>query len=355
LERWNRGSAEHQRALARVASYVPAFEAPYAEALTHLRRLQSEASVHLAAIDRLKSTVDIELGRDRPEALVPVLAEAAERYAALGGIAELRQDLQRYLQLRKARARQDRIFALTAQARFATPPFQQALRSMAAAGQLPPEALVRDYASAAEAWKRGQPEAAQAALQRVAAGPAAAPWATPLARELERRRAVLGQFAALESARARPGHVDRLLAFRELLDAEEDLHFRRATDADVVAQKAPILARADQLLGQARALWQDYRASGAIEAAQRIEISVSPSFRKRAGLLADAHRAAGEGLRLRHIAGLDAVADAGARSAISDEIATEIRLQRNALRDLRNVLEPELLNAKLALLGETNE
>ena len=347
LARWNRANAEHQRTLSRLATVVPAFDAPYAEALTHLRRLQSEASVHLAAIDRLKAAVDAELGRDRPEALVSVLSETAARYPALGGIDELSQDLQRYLQLRRARARQDRVFAQMAQARFTTPPFQQALLALATSGQLPPEAIVRDYLAATEAWKRGQTDVAQAALQRLATGP----WAPSLAREVERRRGVLEQFAALESARGKPGHVERLLGFRDLLADDDDVHFRRATDTDLATQKAPILARADQLLGQARALWQDYRASGAIEAAQRIEITASADFRKRARLLADAHRAAGDGLRLRSLAG----ADAGGWAAISDEIAAEMTIQRNALRDLRNVLEPQLLNAKLAMLGEPNE
>ena len=39
-------------------------------------------------------------------------------------------------------------------------------------------------------------------------------------------------------------------------------------------------------------------------------------------------------------------------AAIRDEIRAETLLQRNALQDLRNVLEPALLKSKLALLGD---
>ena len=39
----------------------------------------------------------------------------------------------------------------------------------------------------------------------------------------------------------------------------------------------------------------------------------------------------------------------------SDEIETEIQEQRSRLRDLSNVVEPALLNTKLALLGDANE
>jgi hypothetical protein len=42
-------------------------------------------------------------------------------------------------------------------------------------------------------------------------------------------------------------------------------------------------------------------------------------------------------------------------TAIQDEIKIEADQQRNALLDLRNVLEPELLKSKLALLGEPSD
>ncbi|MFO1217507.1 MAG: FHA domain-containing protein [Burkholderiaceae bacterium] len=357
LERWNRGTGEHQRALARVASYVPEFAQPYADALTQLRKLQSEATVVLAAIERLKSSVAAELGRDRPDALEPMLKEYAERYPNLGGLDALRADLQRLLALRGARARQDRLLALMASARFATPPFQQALRSMSASGQLPPEALVREVGAATDAWRRGETEPAQAALQRLADDPQrAGAWSVALTREIERRRGVLARFAALQAARGMPAYVEQLLAFRESLEADEDQHYLRATDADVAQQKARIVERAEALLGKARGLWQDYRSAGAIDAAQRIEITVSGNFRTRAKLLADAHRAAGQGQKI--LASLPAQpgsADAGAWAAITQEIRGEMQLQRNALQDLRNVLEPELLKSKLALLGDATE
>ena len=41
-------------------------------------------------------------------------------------------------------------------------------------------------------------------------------------------------------------------------------------------------------------------------------------------------------------------------AAIHGEIKTEAQQQRSALRELRNVLAPELLKSKLALLGDTS-
>ena len=52
LKHWEDDASSHQRSLDRIASYVPEFATPYAEALSHLRKLQSDDSVYLAAIER---------------------------------------------------------------------------------------------------------------------------------------------------------------------------------------------------------------------------------------------------------------------------------------------------------------
>jgi pSer/pThr/pTyr-binding forkhead associated (FHA) protein len=349
LERWNRDTGTHQRALARVASVVPPFGAPYGEALTQLRKLQSDATVHLAAIERLKAALAAELERDRPQALEPMLKDYASRYPGLGGLDSVREDLTRLLAIRDARAGRGRLFALLRQARFATPPFQQAFAALTASGQLPPAALVRQYDASTERWIDGDSGAAIAELQRIAPGP----WSDTLGAELQRRQGVLAQFAALQRARAAGGYIDQLLAFREALDPVEDLHFVRATQAELAQQKEPLTARARQSLMQARALWQEYRDGGPIEAAHRIETTISPAFRAKARLLADASRHAQQGAQIQALVRSDAADAADPSAAIGDEIRAEAQLQRHALQDLRNVLEPELLRNKLAVLGGT--
>ncbi len=354
MARWNDNTSEHQRALARVAAHVPQFSGPYSEALTHLRKLQSEATVYLAAIERLKAGIATELRRDNPEALVPVLREAAEKYPRLGGLDGVRADLARYIEIRReARNRQSgRLFALQLKARFTTPPFQLSYDTLAASGQLPSADLVRQYEAATQAWKDGQASQALAGLQKMVAGP----WAEAATKALERKQAVVARFAVLQQARttsatsgATGGYVEQLLAFRESLDADEDLHFVRATQADLELHKDRVVARAQDDLNRARALWQEYRNSGAIDASQRIETTVSNPFRARARLLSEASRYAQQGTLI--YAQVDA-AGAERWAAVRDEINAEAKAQRSALQDLRNVLEPALLKSKLALLGE---
>jgi hypothetical protein len=347
IDQWNSDTREHQRALARIASYVPQFGAPYAEALTHLRRLQSESTVHLAAIQRLKATIAAEMNRDRPEALEPVLQEYAQKYPGLGGLDSLRQDLARYVDIRdEARAHPPaRLFPLVRTARFATPPFQEAFRALAASGQLPRAELVAQYAAATQAWKQGDAAQALAELQKMATGP----WAEAAAKELERKQAVVAQFEALQRSRDAAGYVERLLAFRATLDADEDEHYARATRDDLGAHKDEVLARAEDFLNRARAAWNSYRNNGAIESSQRIETAISNEFRTRARSLSDASRYAQQGMQI--YAQLDA-ARPEPWATLQNEIRAEVQQQRSALTELRNVLEPELLKAKLALIGD---
>jgi pSer/pThr/pTyr-binding forkhead associated (FHA) protein len=349
--RWNDDTGEHQRVLVRIASYVPQFGDWYGEALTHLRKLQSESTVYLPVIERVKADITTELGKDDPDALVPVLKDTAEKYPGLGGLDSVRQDLARYIEIRReARTpKSGRLFALLRRARFATPPFEQSLRALAASGQLPSADLLQQYDAATQAWRNGRASEAFAGLQTMIT---AGTWGEAAAEELERRRGVTARFAALQESRNTSGFVDQLLAFRGSLDADEDVYFMRATAADLNLQRDEVVARAQDAMNRARKLWQEYRSNGPIDASQRIETSISDQFRTRARLLADASRYVQLGFLI--YSQVD-VSGAGQWTAIRDEIESEARRQRSALRDLSNVVEPGLLKTKLSLLGDSNE
>ena len=133
LKQWNEDTQRHQRAFATISSYVPEFKDAYAEALSHLRKLQNDDSVYLAAIERLKAAISTELDRDTPQALEAVVKEYAEKYPRLGGLDGVRGDLRQYLEVEKEiRARRlGRLVALLAKVRFATPPFEAKFRALA--------------------------------------------------------------------------------------------------------------------------------------------------------------------------------------------------------------------------------
>jgi hypothetical protein len=178
------------------------------------------------------------------------------------------------------------------------------------------------------------------------------PWAGVAAAELQRKQAVLAQYASLQQARTTNGYPDALIAFRESLDLDEDAFFVRATQAELEQQNDKVIAREDGLMSRARALWQEYRSNGAIDAAQRIETTISNGFRTQARLLSDARQNAQRAAQLHALLG---AAGADPAAVVRDEISAEAQAQRAALLDLRNVLDPQLVKDKLALLGERSE
>lgn len=346
LKQWDDDVQGHQRAFTAISSQVPEFRDWYAEALSRLRKLQSDNSVYLAAIERMKTTIGTELNRDQPEALDAVFAEYGEKYPRLGGVDGLRQDLRRYIALNnEIRARSlGPLIALLAQTRFSTPPFQERLRTLTASGRLPSAEVIAQYEVASAAWRAGNTTQAVDDLQKLAAGP----WADAAAREVEHKQAVVGQFAELQKLRGTKAYDDRLLAFYGTLDAAEDVHFIRATETDLGLIKDQALKRAQELLTRAQARWRQYRDNGTIERPQRLEAEISNPFRTQARLLADAHDDVQTGVRIYTQL---KVGIPGAWQGLQDEIKAEVEEQRNALLELRLVLDPGLLKAKLALIG----
>ncbi|MFL9897116.1 FHA domain-containing protein [Paraburkholderia fungorum] len=345
LQRWDDDARSHQRALDRIASYVPVFAEPYAQALSHLRKLESDDSVYLAAIDRLNGTIRTELARDKPDALPAVLDDYAQRYPRLAGLDRVRADLRQYTDvLNAALSRQlTPLLALLKTVRFSTPPFQAQFQQLAAS-RLPSPDVIQRHAAATAAWQHGDAQQALADLQAMPAGP----WSDVIAAELAHKKALLDQFADLQKTRGGKDYDQRLLSFYASLDPTADAWFVQSIQKDVAALHDKALARAQDLLLRAQSLWKQYRASGPIGGTQRLEAGISPGFRSEARLLSDAQSAAQQGMRIYTQLKADHPADFDRLLA---DIEAEADLQRRSLTELRMVLDPGLLKAKLALIG----
>lgn len=345
LQRWEDDPKSHQRALDRIASYVPVFTEPYAQAMSHLRKLESDDSVYLAAIERLDGTIRTELARDKPAALPSVLDDYAQRYPRLAGLDRVRDDLRQYSAvLEAALGRQlSTLLALMKTARFSTPPFQAQYAQLAAT-RLPSADVVQQHDAVTAAWQRGDTQQALAGLQSMPAGP----WSDVLAAEAAHKKALLDQYNDLQKTRGGKDYDQRLLSFYASLDPATDVWFAQSIQKDVAALHDKALARAQDLMLRAQSLWKQYRASGPIGGTQRLEAGISPGFRNEARLLSDAQAAAQQGMRIYSQLKADHPADFDRLLA---DIDAETTLQRRSLTELRMVLDPSLLKAKLALIG----
>jgi pSer/pThr/pTyr-binding forkhead associated (FHA) protein len=350
LKSWDDGQQTHQQSFATISSFVPAFNDPYADALSHLRKLQSDDAVYLPAMERLKTTISVALDQDHPETLEPVLKEAAEKYPRIGNLDKVRSDLQNYLAIQKAVAAGalGSLVGLVDKTRFATPPFHAKFKSLVANGRLPSGEVVTQYGAVAKSWRAGATGEAFAGLEKMSGS---GPWAGGAANELVHKKKVLEQFNALQNGQPANGDDDyyrRLLAFHGSLDPDEDVYFLRAASAGLKPYKDRALRQAQENANRGQLSWARYREGGAISPAQRLESAVSDQFRSQARLLANAQHDTQEGARTYTQFKLDAPPQ---WKKTQDEINTEVDAQRKALLDLRNVLEPALLKSKLALLG----
>ncbi|MFC7516421.1 FHA domain-containing protein [Herbaspirillum sp. GCM10030257] len=346
LKWWDEDAVEHQRALDRVAQMVPEFREPYAVALSHLRKVQSDKAVYLAAIDRLQSTIVEELNQDRPQSLNEIFNEYAEKYPRLAGMDTLREDLRRYIEIRNLAGAQrlGPLASMLSDTRLSTPPFIERVKAMSVDGRLPPATLIGQYLRASQAWSGGNSAQAFAALEKLPEGP----WSDVAARQLQHKKEVAAQFDALQKARGSKGYEDRLLGFYAMLDADEDTYFIRSIDGDIRTVRDKAIKRAEEMMARAQSAWRRYRDNGAIGGAQRLEAGVSNEFRAQARLLADAAGEANRGARIYQ----DLKAGYPSQWAkLQSEIQAEAELQRRSMLELQRVIEPGVLKAKLALLG----
>ncbi|REE91751.1 FHA domain-containing protein [Cupriavidus plantarum] len=346
LAHWEQDAKAHQRALDRIANTVPVFAETYAGTLSALRKLQNDDAVYLGAIERLNASIATELGREQPEALQSMLAEYRDKYPRLAGLDATEADLKQYIALIQA-LRNRMVGPLAAQmvaVHFSTPPFRAAYDKLAAE-KLPAASIAEHYLAATQGWARGEGEAAIGALGKIEAGP----WTEELAQDIAHKRQVLDQYAALPRARGTAGYEDQLLALHAMLDPDGDAWYVRAIDGDVNAIREAALRRANLLLNRAATAWRQYRNNGLIGGEQRLEAGVSAKFRAQAKLLADAQADARQGLRIYAQLKADEISQ---WSKVRDDIQAEVDLQRRSLNDLRMVLDPAVLKAKLALVGE---
>ncbi|WP_328698914.1 hypothetical protein [Burkholderia sp. 8Y] len=351
LKHWESDAAGHQRDLDRIAGYVPEFRDPYALALSHLRKLQSDDSVYLAAIDRLNANIVKSLASGDLDAITAMLKDYAERYPRLRGLDRVRADANAYASLERAMAAKS--LAPLAQwlgtTKFSTPPFERRWAELSA-HELPPAAVMTQYAAVSDAWRNGRSAQAIDGLQKIPQGN----WSPALQSELGHKKAVVAQFNELQKTRGSKRYEDALLSFYETLDVQSDTYFVHAVAPDIAALNGKAVARGQALMTQAQSLWEQYRTNGGIGGSQRLEAGVSDSFRSQARRLSEAQDASTRGMRMLKQVKLNDAAGQGKWTALSKEIDDEADLQRRSLQDLRMVLEPSLLRAKLTLIGGTS-
>ncbi|MEJ2416769.1 MAG: FHA domain-containing protein [Exilibacterium sp.] len=349
LQWWDSAEQSHRRNLRLMLDYVPAFSNVNALTFSYLRSLRSEKSVYLAAIDKLKGTIESHLAAGKAAELEPLFEDFAEHYPRITGIELLRIDLENYLSLQAfladpAQTDPGRIEAEFDRLIFNTPPFREQVAQLRARA-LPSNSVAQGYQKASRAWRAGQLEQSLAILEELAEESDSA----VIGRQLAHKKQLLKQYQALRQARGSDDYDRRLLAFYPRLDAEEDVFMRQSLQADYRQLGSATLRDAEQAWRAARKNWDAYLREGGIRGAQRLETEISAEFKRRAGLLTQAARHARRGQRFYTLLERRAEPEV---SALYEKILAETALQRRSLKQLSMVLSPALLAAKLELLAD---
>ncbi len=346
LEWWDADKKGHRGTQLDIAQQVPEFGELSTELFSHLRSLQSDASLYLPAMARLQSEVRAALAGGDLSGLDARLEDYARRYPRIHGIEQVQQDLVRYEAVKHS-LDAGRVFE-AAQVmdglKFATPPFQERAAALRA-GTLPGPDVLAQYRQAEEAWRAGDFDRAEALLRQLAQGP----WKQAVQPQQAHNAAVLADFRAVQRAKGSPDYQARLLAFYSSLDPAHDAWFAKSAAGEFEQQKQQVLAQAGEALERARKDWDTYVANGGIRGLHRLEARVSDTFQRQARLLTAAHQAVAQGLQAYRLLQMEPPQPwQHLARAVHDEVA----LQRRGLTELSMVLEPSLLEAKLHLLPD---
>jgi pSer/pThr/pTyr-binding forkhead associated (FHA) protein len=348
LDWWDADAKVHRRSLGSISRHVPAFAELRARVFSHLRRLESQRSLDIAAIERLIDTVDEKLQADDVASLHSVLADFEGRYPRIVGIEKLRSDLDNYLVVDAEISSKNWIqaYRLLSVNGYQTPVFRERVL-LITEKVLPPAEIVSRYEHALSAWQSGELDTAMAALESLNGQR----WGEIAERRLEHNRRVISDYEALKQVKGSPGYEKQLLTFYSTLDPARDVYFVEAVEDEFQSHRKKALAEAQQAFAAAQGAWDKYQKSGGIRGLHRLEANVSPTYRRLAKLLTQSYENMTRGLRVYKLLRTGQAAE---WDALTVKILNEVRLQLRSLTELAMVLEPSLKQAKLDLLPIPN-
>jgi pSer/pThr/pTyr-binding forkhead associated (FHA) protein len=348
LDWWDTDNKAHRRSLASISHHVPAFAELRAKVFSHVRRLESQRSLDIAAIERLLDTVDEKLQAGEASSLKEVFVDFEDRYPRIVGMEELRSDLDSYLVLDAEISSKNwiRAYEIASADDYQTPVFRERV-ALTAREELPPADIVDRYDDALRAWQRGELDTAIAALESLSGQR----WGEVAQRRLENSLKLMRDFDALKQAKGSAGYQNQLMTFYNTLDPEQDVYFVNAVQEEVQLYRKKALVEAQQAFAAARSAWEKYEKDGGIRGLHRLEARVSQTYRRLAKLLSESYGHITRGLNVHSLLREDYADD---WDDLHVEILNEVRLQRRSLAELAMVLEPALKQAKLDLLPVPN-
>ncbi|MEJ2463703.1 MAG: FHA domain-containing protein [Candidatus Thiodiazotropha sp.] len=347
IDTWEQRSGEFQKMSSRISQHSNEFNDYHARALSELRSLQSKESLYITAIDHLVVEVRKALSGDQLDNVSRLISEFQTKYPLIQGVDLLTSDLKTYRLVQEkidTQAWQEAIEILNNTA-FNTPPFRERIENLTQ-NELPPQDIALKYQQAADAWQIGHGDISISILSKLENSQ----WGEAANRLLNHRRSIWQEYQLITSTSVDKIESEKLLAFHESLDPQQDMFFIEAFATDYRAHQSEALAKATQSFSEANTAWKKYLSDGRITGITRLEASISPKFRQQAARLTEAYGKSSLAIDIYRL--LDSKTPENDLQLYSD-IFRETRLQRQSMLELKMVLEAELYENKISLLPET--
>jgi len=354
LLRWWKSSEQiHRTNMELLSQYVSEFSDINRLTFSYLRILQSESSVYLAAIEKLKKTMLEKLLDGQATELRSIFQDFRQQYPRVSGVELLQSDLENYLELEQLMAEHTPVSASSIDLEsivgrfdsdvFQTPPFKGKVKLLYTrySSRMAPQSLQK----VSNAWRSGELTQAISLLEQLNSESEEGLFVS----QLKHKRNLLREFQALNAAEDTEVYPRLLIDLYPRLNTEEDVFLLQALETDYRQIGEVALEQAEKSWVLAKQYWNDYLIDGGILGMQRLEDKISVKFRTKASLLSKANESANHGYNL--FIGLQLKPDIE-RNALFKKVVAETALQRRSLQQLSMVLSPSLLDSKLELLVE---
>ena len=354
LLNWWKGSEQINRTnMELLSQYSPEFSDINRLTFSYLRILQSESSVYLAAIEKLKQTMVEKLLVGQAIDLRSIFQDFRQQYPRVAGVDLLQNDLEEYLKLEQQLAEHTFVNGSSAEmesivgqfdtAIFKSPPFEEQVELLYSSNlsRMAPESLQK----VSHAWRTGDLMQAISLLEQLNSESEEGLFIS----QLNNKRKLLSEFQTLKAAEGTEAYPRLLNKLYPRLNTEEDVFLVQALEADHRQLSQYSLEKAEKSWVLAKQYWNDYIQNGGILGMQRLEDRISQQFRSKADLLSKANESVHHAQNL--FIGLQLEPDIE-RNALFQKIVAETSLQRRSLRQLSMVLSSPLLDSKLELLVE---
>ena len=349
INQWKKTKLDFCRCLEQIRNQDASFKPLHNQIYQHLNILQTDASLYLEPIQKVKAQIHTKLNENRLQDITHILDTFERDYPKIEGTKAVRQDLNNCIKLRTAlkEKRMSAISRMLAESKLKTRPFVKWVADFRNNNLPSPQAMLA-FKKSSEAWLTGDSDSAIASLELITDKI----WKTAAESKLEHYRLIQKQFGNLKKKKGGQAYHQQLLIFFSHLIPGEDDFYLNALKNDFETARKREMQKTRRLFTQANQYWSEYYQQGGITSLMRIESAVTADFKYKARLLKNACQ------KFKEASAVYTLFDYEIPNQwvkLQKKLSEEANLQRIRMDYSKSVLDSAVFDAKLRLLPNLSE